>query len=59
MGMGRKKRPRNAKLYEDQVRNIRDSYLEGFTVTELEGYYGVTSMAISNIVHNKTWKGVV
>jgi len=48
-----------AKLTEDQVREIRRLYVEGVGQHALASHYHVTNKNISMIVLDKTWKGIV
>lgn len=48
----------NSKLTDDQVRDIRQLYVDGITQYELADKYGVSQALISNIVRGKTWKHV-
>jgi predicted DNA-binding protein (UPF0251 family) len=48
----------NAKLNEDQVLEIRDSYRKGMTQKILAQQYGVARQTISKIVNNKRFKHV-
>jgi len=50
----------NAKLTEDQVREIRRLYAtENFTQQELALKFGVSRRMVSDIVRRKTWKHVL
>lgn len=60
---GRANNPRgeavnSAKLTEDQVREIRHLYTEGFSQRKLAGMFKVNSATIHPLVHRKTWKHV-
>lgn len=48
----------NAKLTEDQVREIRRGAAQGVPQTTLAARYGVGQMTISNILTGKTWTHV-
>lgn len=56
---GRVKPPSNARLTEDQVRQIRKEHEAGnITQASLERKYGMSRSAIYSIVHRITWKHI-
>lgn len=48
----------DAKLTEDDVREIRREYALGEKVNRMATWYGVSHSLISNIVHGKRWQWV-
>ena len=47
-----------AKLNVQLVREIRDKYAMGITVTALMATYGMSIRAIEGVVHRHTWRHV-
>ncbi len=50
--------PSNAKLSHDDVRAIRQRRTEGARVIDLAAEYGVKPMAISRLLHHRTFAHV-
>lgn len=48
-----------AKLTEDLVREIRERYALGASVTALIDTYGLSRVAIENVVKYRSWRHVV
>ena len=49
----------SAKLSEDDVRHIRELHAEGYTLTSLAEWFGVTRDAIGRIMRGEGWRAVV
>lgn len=47
-----------AKLTEEQVKQIRQLYAQGFSINAISKNFGVSKWNIQQIVTNKTWKHV-
>jgi hypothetical protein len=48
-----------AKLTEDLVREIRERYALGASVTALIDTYGLSRVAVENVVKYRSWRHVV
>jgi hypothetical protein len=48
-----------ARLTEEMVREIREKYALGATVTALIDAYGVSRVAVENVVTHRSWRHVV
>jgi hypothetical protein len=60
MKNGERRPPPSAKLTEDQVRSIRQSYAAGgVTHADLATEYGVKRVTITDIILHRKWKNVV
>lgn len=47
-----------ARLVDDDVREIRKLYTEGFTQRNLGSMFGISHTAVGNIIRRKTWSHV-
>ena len=47
------------KFTKKQVKSIRKDHANGYTMSSLAEYYGVSNTVISNIVHRVTYKEIV